>query len=192
MLAFDDIKRVWEPLLGFAAWMAAGIGAFLTFPIELSSTSTMGSTIAGAAQAFVAAGYGVVLLTVRSRSKAARRIWLRAAIAAVALLVGSFFLYVLLQESWTCPYALGVKLVIGEYPTDKLVSYLREAGDRATCIAVLDFAGATTEMFHRTNLIVRFVLLAVTYMVAWISLAGVVVFIGAGLSAMPHSRRKAA
>ncbi len=192
MLAVDDIKRVWEPILAIVAWLVAGIGAFLTFPIDLSSTSSLGQIVAGATQAFVAIGFGIFLMGVRQKSKVKQRVWFYSSIVAFALLIVFFFVYIVLQQSWTCHYANGLRLMVGEYPTAKLTNFLRTAGDRPICAAVFDFAGDTVEMFSFPNLLLRFVILTSTYVIAWLSLACIVILVGAGLSSTKVPRKRIA
>jgi hypothetical protein len=162
--------------------MVAGVGAFLTFPLDLSSTAEIGSLFVGATQVFVAAGCGILLLVARNHTSAGRKFWIATAMAALVSLIISFFLYVFLQASWTCPYVNATKLVIGSDPTQELVNYLQRADGRSICNAVFDFAGDTFRMFLLPGLLIRFLLLGLTYVTAWLSLAGVVISIGVGLA----------
>lgn len=193
MLTVADIKRAWIPLLAIAAWLVTGVGSFLAFSIDLSSTSSLGPIFVGATNALVAALGGVLLLAARTRNQFVRpNVWLLWSIMLLIAFLGLLFSYIALQSTWTCPYARGNRLVIGADPLPALLGYLERTSSGFTCTAVLDFAGDTLRIFALPNLLFRFLVLAATYVGAWFSLTALVFSIGAGLAAKHHVERKPA
>lgn len=191
-----DIKRAWIPLLAIATWMAAGIGSFLTFSIDLSSTSSLGPIFVGATNALAAALGGLILLAAGTRNQSrSRTVWLAYSVALLIAFLGLLFAFVALQSLWTCPYPRTGRLVVGADALPVLLDYLKRTGGSFTCNAVLDFAGDTLRIFALPNLLFRFLVLAATYVSAWFCLTALVFSLGAGLTAkqpVTHESAKAA
>jgi hypothetical protein len=193
MLTVAEIKRAWIPLLAISAWLISGVGSFLTFSVDLSSTSSLGPIFVGATNVLVAALAGLLLLAARARSQLLRpNVWLVSSVALLIMFLGLLFAFVALQSIWTCPYARGNRLIIGAEPLSVLVDYLKRTGSSFSCNAVLDFAGDTLRLFALPNLLFRFLLLAAIYVGAWFSLTAFIFSIGAGLATKNHVARKAA
>ena len=191
MLTFAEVKRVWMPLLAIAAWLIAGVGSFLTFSIDLSSTSSLGPIFVGATNALIAALGGLLLLAGRTQEQLSNRnVWLVCSIFLLIAFLGLLFSYVALQSVWTCPYAKGTRLTIGAEPLPTLLDYLKRSDSGFTCGVILDFAGDTLRLFALPNLLFRFLVLAGSYIGAWFCLTALVFSIAAGLAGNRRVARK--
>ncbi|API51573.1 hypothetical protein BMW22_08025 [Rhizobium leguminosarum] len=193
MTTMAAIRKAWQPILGIAAWAVAGIGAFLTFPIDLSASSGNGAYIIGGTQAFVAIAFGLLSIAVVGFGVIKPQTWLLYGVGLLAALVISFFGYLYLYASWTCDYASGVRLVMGSQYSQALTNYLTQKNQALSCETVRDFAGDTYRMFGSSQLIMRFVIISAAYMVTWLFLAASIVCVGAGLVSTrnPSLKRKA-
>lgn len=194
MNTITSIRRAWQPVLGFAAWAFAGIGAFLTYPIDISATAGNGAYIIGGTQAFVAITFGLLSIAIVAFGVIRPRTWLLLGAVLLIALVTFFFSYVYLYASWTCDYASNVRLVIGREYSVELTNYLSQRNQLFSCEAVLDFAGDTFRMFSSSDLILRFVIISAIYMATWLILAASIVCVGAGIisTRMLRLKRKVA
>lgn len=181
MTTMGSIQKAWQPILGIAAWAVAGIGAFLTFPIDLSASSGNGAYIIGGTQAFVAIAFGLLSIAIVVFGVIKPQTWLLFGAGLLVALIISFFCYLYLSASWTCDYASGVRLVMGSQYSKALTDYLTQKNQTLSCETIRDFAGDTYRMFGSSELIMRFVIISTVYMVTWLILAASIVCVGAGV-----------
>ena len=178
-------QRVWKRLFILAAWLIAAASSFLTFPVQLSQGATQGSVIAGFTQTLIASVCGLTLLAAEGRQISRRRA-LRSGIplACLIVLITSILAYVTAQTFWTCRTMDGSHLVMGNKPSMQLEQHLRGPQGEMGCeIAVAQFQGRTFAMYEdHAQIVWRFLLLAVLYMVAWAALCVLVVTLGLALS----------
>jgi hypothetical protein len=177
------IQRRWKELFVLAAWLVGATASFLTFPLELSHGTTQGPTISGFTQTLIAIACGLTLIFVSRRAGSPRwkRSYFAISVACFAVFVVVMLGYVVLYFLWTC--TLGDQLyVIGATPSAEFAKYLASPAAQPGCTAHLAaFQGNTLDMYDRAELILRFVGLAATYMLAWALLAILVVLMGLGL-----------
>lgn len=173
----SSIARAWRPLVAASVWLVASLGAFLTFPMKTWATSTLDQSVLAFVHPLVAAVLAIGLLSA-THVKAARQpaFWFRMSWALLGALVVAFFGYLVLQATWTCTYANDISLVLGWTPTSDLSAYMAQLKDAPTCERlILDFAGDTSRMYPRGEIITRFTVLAVVYVAAWTLLASLAV-----------------
>jgi hypothetical protein len=177
------IQRRWKELFVLAAWLVGAAGAFLTFPLELSYGTAQGATISGFTQMLVAIACGLTLIFVSRRSGTPQ--WKRSYFAICGACFAVFVVlvlgYVVLNFLWTCQLE-GQLYVVGATQSAEFAKYLASPAALPGCTAHLGaFQGNTLDMYDRTELILRFVGLAATYMLGWALLAILVVLVGLGL-----------
>ncbi|WP_146172570.1 hypothetical protein [Mesorhizobium helmanticense] len=164
------------------AWMFAGIGAFLTYSVELSSTYSLGQNVAAAAQSLVAILFGLIILAMSGSKKISTANLVKGGVVLFVLGVALYFAYLYLEANWTCPYARDRRLIVGETFTPALTEFLEQQKRAFSCDLVLDFAGDTTQMFAFSELLFRFLMLGFVYVLTWFVLATLIICIGVGLS----------
>jgi hypothetical protein len=185
-----EIAAVWRRLFGVAAWLAATLGSFLTFPVKLSLSSSMESAVVGFGQFLVASIAGLTFgFAARRKEDSGSVFWVRVSAGCLVVALVSFLGFIALQGMWTCDYATRFSLVIGSELSDDSKAYVSSNPGQSCSELIADYAGNTERIYRKTELTVRFVSLALLYMVAWAATAGVVVSIGHSLGVVwPHKR----
>jgi len=171
-------REVWKELTSLAVWVAASFGSFLTYRVKLSLFSDYETSIVGFAQFLVAAIAGLVFAGVSSRHFAQDRKRCRRIASALLVICVLFFLaFLVLQAIWTCTFAGRFTLVIGHTLTDHAKAHVQRYPGLSCSHLIADYAGETERIYVKNELVFRFTVIALMYMLAWSLVAAVVLAI---------------
>ena len=180
--ALQSIKKTWQQLLLVAAWLVGVGGSFMTFSIELSYGAGHQSTIVGFTQILVAVVCALTLLAIKRGALVPkwRRHYLSVCVFGLVALAVLLLTHIMLG-GWTCSFG-DKKYVIGSTPSLELQRYLASPSGTPDCAhQVRAFQGKTAVMYDKSELLFRFLVLALINMLSWTVLAVLVVLVGLGL-----------